>query len=122
MTAPSLARFNPKDIDMKRFEYLMNAMDRAAWEANPADHDYKGKREKVFEFVGGIIAEYKEICERLQACVQTYGLGLGGERIDVLVVEEVERLVAFRNSIECAHRRVKAVGEEIAAAIEAIDS
>lgn len=35
---------------------------------------------------------YTAMCDKLQACVQRFHLGLGGEHVDDLVVEEVARL------------------------------
>lgn len=39
-------------------------------------------------------AKYTDMCTRLQDCVQTHKLGLGGEKIDKLVVEAVANLIA----------------------------
>lgn len=39
-------------------------------------------------------AKYSDMCTRLQECVQTHKLGLGGENIDKLVVEAVANLTA----------------------------
>ena len=46
-----------------QFGYLLNAMERAAWESNPAEHDYKGKRIAVLGYVSALEVE----CERLRA-------------------------------------------------------
>lgn len=35
----------------RSFEYLLNTMERAAQEANPAEHDYAAKRKAVFDYV-----------------------------------------------------------------------
>lgn len=37
-------------------------------------------------------AKHRDMCARLQATVQKYGLGLGGEKIDILVCDEIARL------------------------------
>lgn len=39
-----------------------------------------------------VLESHKRICNRLQDCVQQYQLGLGGEHVDVLCVEEIHRL------------------------------
>lgn len=46
-----------------QFGYLLNAMERAACESNPAEHDYKGKRIAVLGYVSALEVE----CERLRA-------------------------------------------------------
>lgn len=40
-----------------QFGYLLNAMERAACEHKPAEHDYKGKRLAVLGYVSAIEAE-----------------------------------------------------------------
>lgn len=50
--------------------------------------------------------EYREITDRLQQCVQRHRLGLGGERIDVLVCDEVERLRAAHQERDADARRL----------------
>lgn len=40
-----------------QFGYLLNAMERAACEHNPAKHDYKGKRLAVLGYVSALEAE-----------------------------------------------------------------
>lgn len=39
-----------------------------------------------------LVADHKEICARLRETQQKYKLGLGGERLDVLVCDEVDAL------------------------------
>jgi hypothetical protein len=39
-----------------------------------------------------LVDNYKRVCGRLQGVVQRRGLGLGGEQVDALVVEELERV------------------------------
>lgn len=46
-----------------QFGYLLNAMERAACESNPAEHDYKGKRIAVLGYVSALEVER----ERLRA-------------------------------------------------------
>lgn len=43
------------------------------------------------------LEEYRRICDNLQATVQKHELGLGGEKIDVLVCEEIDRLRGTQN-------------------------
>jgi len=57
------------------------------------DHD--AARQELTE----LIERHQEMCSILQDCVQTYNLGLGGEKIDKLVVEEVGRLRAEREEL-----------------------
>jgi len=42
---------------------------------------------------------YGAMCDRLHACCQKYKLGLGGEHVDRLVVEEVDRLRALETRV-----------------------
>ena len=42
---------------------------------------------------------YGAMCDRLHACCQKYHLGLGGEHVDRLVVEEVDRLRALETRV-----------------------
>lgn len=37
--------------ELTKFDYLLNAVDHAAAQKNPADHDYRGKREALFAHV-----------------------------------------------------------------------
>lgn len=50
----------------------------------------------IADAVASIRAQYSAMCDRLQACTQRHGLGLGGEQVDEqvdeLVVAEVDRL------------------------------
>ena len=46
-----------------QFGYLLNAMERAACESKPAEHDYKGKRIAVLGYVSALEVER----ERLRA-------------------------------------------------------
>jgi len=50
-----------------QFGYLLNAMERAACESNPAEHDYKGKRIAVLGYVSALEVER----ERLRAELET---------------------------------------------------
>ena len=35
---------------------------------------------------------YREMCSRLQECVQTHQIGLGGEKLDALVCDEIQTM------------------------------
>jgi len=48
--------------------------------------------ERVIDNVKLLDEIHREMCERLHECCQKYKLGLGGERIDRLVCEEIDRL------------------------------
>jgi hypothetical protein len=39
-----------------------------------------------------LVRRYKEMCSRLREVVEQYGLGLGGEHVDELVIAEIHRL------------------------------
>lgn len=44
------------------------------------------------EFLPDWIRGQRDMCARLQECVQKHKLGLGGEKVDALVIAEIERL------------------------------
>lgn len=46
----------------------------------------------VAELLAEWIRDQREMCARLQECAQEFKLGLGGERVDELVISEVRRL------------------------------
>ena len=62
--------------------------------------------EKALSDMQFAMEEYKEITDRLQQCVQRHRLGLGGERIDVLVCDEVDRLRAAHQERDADARRL----------------
>lgn len=47
---------------------------------------------RVLENVKGLREAYGGMCDRLQSAVQRHELGLGGEHVDTLVIEELDRL------------------------------
>lgn len=49
---------------------------------------------RPIETVLWVLQKYRQICATLQECVQKHHLGLGGEHIDTLAVEEIDRLRA----------------------------
>ena len=49
---------------------------------------------EVIEHAKWLVASHHEMCGRLQASVQKHRLGLGGERIDVLVTEALDAAVS----------------------------
>ena len=51
-----------------QFGYLLNAMERAACESNPAEHDYKGKRIAVLGYVSALEVERERLRAKLAAC------------------------------------------------------
>jgi len=64
--------------------------------AREAVEAYVGELEKEIKARGEI---YGAMCDRLHACCQKYHLGLGGEHVDRLVVEEVDRLRALETRV-----------------------
>ena len=46
--------------------------------------------DEVIEHVELLVTSHREMCDRLQATVQKHKLGLGGEKIDMLVIEALE--------------------------------
>lgn len=61
----------PVEVAPRAFEYLLNAMELAAHEENPADHGYKAKRAAVFAYVAKLAAEKAE-AERLLKLADAY--------------------------------------------------
>jgi len=55
-----------------QFGYLLNAMERAACESNPAEHDYKGKRIAVLGYVSALEVELERLRDELAALQQMY--------------------------------------------------
>lgn len=51
-----------------QFGYLLNAMERAACESNPAEHDYKGKRIAVLGYVSALEVERERLRAELAEC------------------------------------------------------
>lgn len=54
--------------------------------------NYDDKRIKFL--VRFVFDSHREICTRLQECVQRHNLGLGGEPVDVICVAELDRLLS----------------------------
>lgn len=50
------------------------------------------KPEDAVEAVHRLIIEHREMCANLRECKERHGIGLGGERLDVLVIGELDRL------------------------------
>jgi hypothetical protein len=48
------------------FQYLLNAMENAASQKRPADHDYYGKRQAVLKYVADSELRVQELREALQ--------------------------------------------------------
>lgn len=46
--------------------------------------------EEVIDHAKWLIMSYRGMCDRLQASVQKHHLGLGGEKVDVLVCEALD--------------------------------
>jgi hypothetical protein len=46
--------------------------------------------DEVIKHAEWLVTSYREMCDRLQATVQKHKLGLGGEKIDMLVIEALE--------------------------------
>jgi len=53
-----------------QFGYLLNAMERAACESKPAEHDYKGKRIAVLGYVSALEVERERLRAELAQCQQ----------------------------------------------------
>jgi len=49
----------------REFEYLLNAMEHAGNQENPAQHDYFGKRQAVLKYVAASEQRVKEMMEAL---------------------------------------------------------
>jgi hypothetical protein len=78
----SLAR---EAVTLKQtFAQISEAVDRK-WEGVTA--------QQILEAVQGLRREYQEVCERLQITVTKHNLGLGGERIDKLVCDQLDYLM-----------------------------
>jgi hypothetical protein len=54
------------------------------------------KPEDIVSQVRWLRGDHAAICETLQACVQRHHLGLGGERIDKLVCDQLDFLMESR--------------------------
>lgn len=57
-----------------------------------------GSPDKLAENVEWLLTRYSEMCTVLREAVHRHNLGLGGEKIDTLVVNELDRLRAARSS------------------------
>lgn len=76
-----------------------------------------------------ILEQYVAMCSRLQECVQEHGIGLGGEKLDKLVCDEIKLLRkdlqeerhAWQNEREDAMADYVAVATENKAMREAIE-
>jgi hypothetical protein len=55
---------------------------------------YETDPSKIVEQVRAMRRDHSEICERLREAATQHNLGLGGERLDVLVIDELSRLRA----------------------------
>jgi hypothetical protein len=69
------------DLAVERMRKALSAGERATLE-------------EVAERVEWVVEGYSRICTRLQECCQQHHLGLGGEAVDAVVVEEIDRLRA----------------------------
>ena len=47
---------------------------------------------EILDEVLDLVAAHKQMAGRLQTAVQQYHLGLGGEPVDLLVIQELQRL------------------------------
>jgi len=65
-----------------QFGYLLNAMERAACESNPAEHDYKGKRIAVLGYVSALEVERERLRAELAACNEN--LAKANQQIETL--------------------------------------
>jgi hypothetical protein len=54
----------------------------------------------IFEACRDLLSRHKHMCSQLQEAVQKYRLGLGGEPVDKLVLDELHRLKQNTNSPE----------------------
>ena len=46
--------------------------------------------DEVIDHAKWLLTSYREMCDRLQEQVQKHNLGLGGEKIDILVCEALD--------------------------------
>lgn len=89
------------------------------WQIGAADREKKQAEEiaRLTAEVSELEAKYMGMCTRLQECVQTHKLGLGGEKIDKLVVEAVAYLTAENTALSAGFTTLKADREGLSRAI-----
>ena len=84
------------DMHHLSFHSDFDAWGRKRDAAREALRSHVAELEKEIKARGEI---YGAMCDRLHACCQKYHLGLGGEHVDRLVVEEVDRLRALETRV-----------------------
>ena len=57
-----------------------------------------GSTTRVLDVVEGVFESHRRMCDNLQAVVQQYHLGLGGENIDQVVCDKLRELLRSPNT------------------------
>jgi hypothetical protein len=105
---PRVPPIPPEGATSTPLKGLLDKLQGTDWEGRPegvaareAVEAYVGELEKEIKARGEI---YGAMCERLHGCCQKYHLGLGGEHVDRLIIEEVDRLHGAGHDVDCPSR------------------